>query len=110
MLFLEFLQEGIYWWKDGRKDEARGFFFLAFLALLLLIGSPILTIESLNYLFNLNIPLDFLSWCAVYWIIFVIRTAVPAGRKLPNNQPQQGVWVVQRGQIPTAPRNNEEEE
>lgn len=96
MLLLKFIQEGIQYWKDDRKHEARGFFLISFLALLLLVAFPILTIESLNYLFNLNIPLDFLSWCAVYWLLFVVRTAIPADRKLPDNQPQQEMWVIHR--------------
>jgi hypothetical protein len=117
MLFLEFLSEGIHYWKDERYKDACGFFFVAFLAFALLMATPYFTIESINYLFSTTIPFDIMSWCAVWWLIFLVRTTVPMGRTLqqPQHPPVNHVWVTQGG-IPTAPRprrterNREEEE
>lgn len=112
MLFLEFLSEGIEYWKDERYKDACGFFFFAFLALALLIATPYFTIESINYLFSTTIPLDIMSWCAVWWLIFLVRTTIPMGRTVrQSQQPVNHVWVTQGG-IPTAPRprRNQEEE
>jgi hypothetical protein len=108
MLFLECLEDGIRQWRLGNKEEARGFFFIALLALLLLLATPYFTIESINHLFGTSIPIDFFSYCAVYWLIFLVRTTVPMGRKLQPANNQQGVWMV--GQMPSTRRNNDEEE
>lgn len=116
MLFLEFLSEGIDLWQGGKRKDACGFFFMALLALALLIATPYFTIESINYLFSTTIPFDMLSWCAVWWLIFLVRTTVPMGRTVYTPPVNNQVWITQ-DRIPVAPRNtrrpgrnNEEEE
>jgi hypothetical protein len=46
------------------------FSFLLLWALLIVIG-PLLTIASLNTLFNLNIPYELETWAAVVWLSMV---------------------------------------
>lgn len=118
MLFLEFLAEGIDLWEDDRKKDAIGFFIMAFIALAILLATPYFTIESLNYLFSLSIPVDFLSWCSVYWLMFLVRTTLPKGRTLQNvnNAQEQHRWVTHdivpmgADRITPTTRNNEEDE
>ena len=59
---------------DGTKIVLIGL--LVVLLLVLFVLSPIFTIWALNLLFHLEIPVNFGTWCAVQWLLIVMKSTV----------------------------------
>lgn len=59
-----------------------GFILLVVLALVMFGVGPILTILSLNTLFNTGIAISFWSWLSVVWLHMIAAGAVRGGIKL----------------------------
>lgn len=58
---------------DDEIAEVIVILFLFWMAIVLIIVAPFFTVWSLNHLFGTEIEMTFKTWCAVVWLMTILR-------------------------------------